>query len=83
MDIINHYKNFISDTNIKSEEGSNNIFILGTPRSGTTLIESIIGSCNDATSGGELLSGFKLINEYVNSQKKSRSSFLKILKRST
>ena len=36
VDIINHYKNFVSDTNIKSEEGSNNIFILGTPRSGTT-----------------------------------------------
>ena len=80
-DTINHYKNFISDTNIKSEEGSNNIFILGTPRSGTTLIESIIGSCNDATSGGELLSGFKLINEYVNGQKKEPIEFFKDFKK--
>ena len=81
VDTINHYKNFISDTNIKSEEGSNNIFILGTPRSGTTLIESIIGSCNDATSGGELLSGFKLINEYVISQKKESIEFFNDFKK--
>ena len=65
-DIINHYKNFSAETDTKSEEGLNNIFILGTPRSGTTLIESIIGSCDDVTSAGELLSGFKLINEFVN-----------------
>ena len=80
-DIINHYKNFISETNIKSEDGSNNIFILGTPRSGTTLIESIIGSCSDVTSGGELLSGFKLINEYVNNTNKETNEFFKDFKK--
>ena len=80
-DIINHYENFKSETNIESEDGSNNIFILGTPRSGTTLIESIIGSCSDVTSGGELLSGFKLINEYVNNTNKETNEFFKDFKK--
>ena len=61
-EIIDHYKNSTFEIDIDSNVGSNNIFILGTPRSGTTLIESIIGSSNDVTSGGELLSGSKLIN---------------------
>ena len=81
VDILKNYKNFISDETIKSEYGTNNIFILGTPRSGTTLIESIIGSCNDATSGGEILSGFKLINEYVNNQQKDLIEFFKDFKK--
>ena len=76
VDIINHYKNFSAETNINSEEGLSNIFILGTPRSGTTLIESIIGSSNDATSGGELLSGFRLINEFVNNEKFEPNDFI-------
>ena len=45
--------------------GENNIFILGTPRSGTTLIESLIASNNEVTSGGELLSARDLIYSYV------------------
>ena len=65
-DIINHFQECKFNEHIDNKVGSNNIFILGTPRSGTTLIESIIGSNENATSGGELLSGFKLINEFVN-----------------
>ncbi len=80
-DIITHYENFITDNNNQSEDGLNNIFILGTPRSGTTLIESIIGSCNDVTSGGELLSGFKLINEYVNNTNKKPNEFFEDFKK--
>ena len=45
--------------------GTNNFFILGTPRSGTTLIESIIGSNKNVFSGGELLSASSLIQEYL------------------
>ena len=45
--------------------GANNFFILGTPRSGTTLIESIIGSNENVFSGGELLSCSSLIQEYL------------------
>ena len=65
-DIINHFQECKFNEHIDKKVGFNNIFILGTPRSGTTLIESIIGSNENATSGGELLSGFKLINEFVN-----------------
>ena len=75
--ITDHYKSSNFELNNKLESGSNNIFILGTPRSGTTLIESIIGSSNDATSGGELLSGFKLINEFVNNRNISLNEFIK------
>ncbi len=42
-----------------------NFFILGTPRSGTTLIESFIASNNDVTSAGELLSARNLIADFV------------------
>ena len=79
-EIIDHFKSSTFKTDIKSNVGSNNIFILGTPRSGTTLIESIIGSSNDVTSGGELLSGFKLINEFVNNKNIKPDDFKKDFK---
>ena len=80
-DIIDHYKNYMLKSNIKSEGGLNNIFILGTPRSGTTLIESIIGSSNDATSGGELLSGFKLINEFIYKNNIEPNEFIRVFQK--
>ena len=80
-DIISHYKNSFLKANINSAGGANNIFILGTPRSGTTLIESIIGSSDDVTSGGELLSGFKLINEFVNNGNINTNDFIKDFKK--
>lgn len=43
----------------KSGEGL--IFIVGMPRSGTTLIESIVASAPDTISGGELISFYELI----------------------
>ena len=79
-EIIDHYKNSAFEIDIDSNVGSNNIFILGTPRSGTTLIESIIGSSNDVTSGGELLSGSKLINEFVNNKNIKPDDFKKDFK---
>ena len=79
-EIMDHYKNSFIKTNFSSEGGSNNIFILGTPRSGTTLIESIIGSSDDATSGGELLSGFRLINDFVNNENINPNDFIKDFK---
>ena len=66
--IFEHYKNEINNFSTDHKIGSKNIFILGTPRSGTTLIESIIASNDEVTSGGELLSAFKLIDEYVNNK---------------
>ena len=50
---------------VEGSFGKNNFFILGTPRSGTTLIESFIASNNEVTSGGELLSARDLIYSYI------------------
>lgn len=69
--IFEHYKNEINNFSTDHKIGSKNIFILGTPRSGTTLIESIIASNDEVTSGGELLSAFKLIDEFVNNKEDS------------
>ena len=79
-EIMEHYKNSFIKTDLSSDSGSNNIFILGTPRSGTTLIESIIGSSDEVTSGGELLSGFRLINEFVNDENINPNDFIKDFK---
>jgi len=56
--------------------GANNFFILGTPRSGTTLIESIIGSNKNVFSGGELLSASSLIQEYLNKDDGNIDNFI-------
>ena len=45
----------------EKREGEGLIFIVGMPRSGTTLIESIIASAPDTISGGELISFYDLI----------------------
>ena len=66
--IFEHYQNNFKYKATNKEIGSNNIFILGTPRSGTTLIESIIASNEEVTSGGELLSASKYIDEFVNAK---------------
>ena len=65
MNIIEKYDNLSQVENNNKEAGKNNIFILGSPRSGTTLIESFIGSCEEVISGGELLSVPKIIEPYV------------------
>ena len=70
--IFEHHKNEINNFSNDHKIGSKNIFILGTPRSGTTLIESIIASNDEVTSGGELLSAFKLIDEFVNNKEDSK-----------
>ena len=66
VSIIDCYnKNFLNKKQIDETEGDKNFFILGTPRSGTTLIESFIASNNKVTSGGELLSARNLISDFV------------------
>ena len=71
--IFEHYKDEKNNLSTNHKVGSKNIFILGTPRSGTTLIESIIASNDEVTSGGELLSAFKLIDEFVNNKENLKS----------
>ena len=79
--IIHHFNESDFDDYANSNEGSNNIFILGTPRSGTTLIESIIASNNEVSSGGEILSGFKLINQFVNNENTDLDVFVSDFKK--
>ena len=45
---------------INQSDGEGIVFIAGLPRSGTTLVESIIGKREDVKSGGELLSMLRL-----------------------
>ena len=55
VNIMDSYSKILDKKQIIDEtEGGSNFFILGTPRSGTTLIESFIASNNEVTSGGEL-----------------------------
>tara|TARA_Y100000591_G_C21851920_1_gene712282 strand:- start:1691 stop:3319 length:1629 start_codon:yes stop_codon:yes gene_type:complete len=64
--IINNFNQQFSNLSIDDENmGEKNIFILGSPRSGTTLIESIIGSSNNVMSAGELLSASRLIERFL------------------
>ena len=68
-DIVNimdcYNKNFLDRETINENVGDSNFFILGTPRSGTTLIESFIASNGEVTSASELLSARNLISDFV------------------
>ena len=72
--IIECYNDKFEKINIENNYGKNNFFILGTPRSGTTLIESMIASNKEVTSGGELLSARNLISDFVNDVNKENIS---------
>ena len=56
----NFYNDHIAENNL----GDGLIFIVGMPRSGTTLLESIIGTNENVVSGGELLSMHYLSSKY-------------------
>ena len=57
IEIMDFYSEKIKNHNMSnSDSGESNIFVIGTPRSGTTLTESIIASNKDVFAGGELLS---------------------------
>ena len=61
------YEEHFSKINTSNDStGNNNFFILGTPRSGTTLIESFISSNKEVTSAGELTSANRLIEKFIN-----------------
>ena len=62
--LIHRIKEIFSDKEnlkYKRKSGEGLVFIVGMPRSGTTLIESIVASASDAISGGELVSFYDLI----------------------
>ena len=53
------------------EHGEKNFFIVGSPRSGTTLIESIVTANDKVFSGGELKSGKDIIERNILSKEQS------------
>jgi len=74
--IIKKYEDVILPLKDSEQQvGANNFFILGTPRSGTTLIESIIGSNKNVFSGGELLSASNLIQGYIDRNDENIDNF--------
>ncbi len=72
--IIECYNDKFKKIDVENNYGEKNFFILGTPRSGTTLIESMIASNKEVTSGGELLSARNLISDFVNDVNKENTS---------
>ena len=64
------YKNFKTDG---IGHGANNFFIIGAPRSGTTLVESIVSANDQVFSGGELISAKQIIEKNVLSKDQSLS----------
>jgi tetratricopeptide (TPR) repeat protein len=60
----NNFEKFKSDELIKGER---NFFIVGTPRSGTTLTESIVSANEDVFAAGELISLSNLMEKYFGS----------------
>jgi len=68
----NNFDQIPTDTN----RGKCNIFITGSPRSGTTLTESIIAANDDVFSAGELTSVGDIISSWIN-EEKSKNNELK------
>ena len=67
---IKKYKNFKTNG---ITHGEKNIFIVGTPRSGTTLVESIVSANSQVFSGGELVSARQIIEKNILSKEQSLS----------
>ncbi|HCR86248.1 MAG TPA: hypothetical protein DIV86_06180 [Alphaproteobacteria bacterium] len=63
---------------IKGYDNDTPIFIVGMPRSGTTLIEQIISSHNDVFGAGELKDFPEIVSKYTNAP--TGSSYMKWLK---
>ncbi len=71
--IINSLKNYkIQDTDFEklSKKGDGLIFVIGMPRSGTTLLESIISTADDCVAGGEKLFFSLEIDQQLREEKK-------------
>ena len=74
MDIFKNKFQSYNNENDKDGLGKNNIFIVGSPRSGTTLIESIVSANTKVFSGGELTSAKNLIDSFVRFPEKGISN---------
>lgn len=68
LELIDIYENnFEKFTSDQITNGEKNFFIVGTPRSGTTLTESVVSANEDVFAAGELLSWSHLMESYFNS----------------
>ena len=73
---IDSYQNTYSSIDVSDDmAGKNNIFIVGSPRSGTTLIESIITANTKVFSAGEMNSSKNMIDRHINSASKGFYEF--------
>ena len=73
---MNYFNDNLKDLNIKdSSIGKDNIFIIGSPRSGTTLLESIVASNTDVFAGGELTTGKNLMGHHLQTNNKDIKNF--------
>ena len=74
---IDHYEENVKNFEIKDNNmGENNFFIVGAPRSGTTLVESIATSNNEVFAGGELLTAKNLISSYLQNKDKDTKKIM-------
>ena len=73
--IENYFKFFNQDNLFDHTAGNQNFFIVGSPRSGTTLVESIITSNNQVYSGGELNLAKRMIEKFILSRDKNIKNF--------
>lgn len=75
LKIIENYE-IVKNFNTKdSHKGKDNIFILGMPRSGTTLTESIITANTEVFGGGELMSFYDLTYRLLINEKYDASDY--------
>lgn len=75
LSIIDNYNKIFKDYDENPfNDGQENFFIIGSPRSGTTLVESIISSNNKIFSGGELNLAKRLMENYIFLQNKNFKS---------
>ena len=75
LKIIENYEK-VKNFNAKNiNKGKDNIFILGMPRSGTTLTESIITANTEVFGGGELMSFYDLTYRLLINEKYDENSF--------
>lgn len=74
--IIESYLKFFDQFNsFDITMGDENFFIVGSPRSGTTLVESIITSNNLVYSGGELNLAKRIMEKFISSKDKNIKNF--------
>ena len=73
--IIENYEKVKNFKTKNINKGENNIFILGMPRSGTTLTESVITANTEVFGGGELMSFYDLTYRLLLDEKYDENSF--------